>query len=116
MDYRNIEKRRYNRFDIALDCEIMVNGRSYAGVTKNVSLHGLYVRFHPVSADSMVNFSFDNALKILCNISSDNKVNLDCLVRWAHFSKDPSVGAVEGMGVEIKNPPSTYMDFIMKLE
>jgi hypothetical protein len=116
MDKKSIEKRRYKRIDIELKCQVVSHDNNLAGITKNVSLHGIYVKLIPLSAESIKDFSYDDNLLVLCDLDEDNRVYLNGLVRWAHFFKDPSVGAVEGMGIEIKDPPVIYKDFINNLE
>jgi hypothetical protein len=110
------ERRRDKRVSKRLECEILLDGKSYSGITENISRSDFCFRFLSGPSGRLKDFSLDSILKVKCRIRPREKVHLDASIKWVLFHKDPSKGLFDFMGVELIEAPSVYKDYVIGLE
>lgn len=107
-----MEKRNFNRIVDNLDAEIISNSVSYAGIILNLSENGLYmVTATKYNVDEI---NPTSVLQMRCKLPTGEAVTLDCHVKWFQTKPSP-FGVTFSMGMEIKNPPKEYKEFIKTL-
>ena len=104
-----MEKRRFERMDDSLDAKIVMGESVYSGIIMNFSEKGL----HMVTATlfNVVEIAPDTMLDLKCKLPSGETVDMNCQVKW--FRQKPSpFGVSFSIGMEIKEPPLKYREFI----
>lgn len=104
-----MEKRASERIADSLDAEVVLDGVNYSGIIMNYSEEGLFL----VSATLYDIEDVDEkaAMDISCTLPSEEKVNLQCEVKWFN-KKDSPFGVSLNMGLRIINPPDKYLEFV----
>ncbi|MEF9437582.1 MAG: PilZ domain-containing protein [Candidatus Mariimomonas ferrooxydans] len=127
------------RVTISLKAELVSNGRSYKGVLDNVSEsgarwyqhaetkgslseYGVNTRITP--AKTAITFSCETPVKLKFQLSSGEKITLNCKIKWSHKNQphdltnslgmDPPSEYTE-MGMEIVCPSPIYKEFFKNL-
>jgi len=104
-----MEKRRSERVVDNLMAEIIAGGRSYAGVIMNFSDEGLYMV--TATADTVVDISPSSEIKLKCRLPDGENLDMDCEIKWFQTRNSPH-GVSFSMGMEIKDPPESYKEFL----
>jgi hypothetical protein len=98
-----LEKRQQKRYTSRCEIEFSMNGTSYRGISSNLSMNGLFIRTRrPFPADTVTN------LIVHCPNGSTSK--LKGITRRA--LRNPVNNQQTGMGIEIIEKDSNYIDFI----
>ncbi len=105
------EKRLYPRIDVDIKCMIVFNNETYNGCIKNISRHGLYIRITSELTDQLIQLSTNDNIKVSYSIPSGEKLVHECTVRWLFTLKQQL-----NLGVEVSEPPSAFMNFVMQKE
>ncbi len=108
-----MEKRRYKRFAVTLNAEVISDGKSYEGIIGNVSEEGVaytLTTFVQVRED----FTPKKVIDLVFQIPSGGKLNLSCEVRW-YLKPNPDKDTII-LGMKILAPPPEYKEWIKKFE
>jgi hypothetical protein len=108
-----IERRKHFRKYIIFEADLTSNGRSYKGVTKNISENGAYFEIHPTK--NINDFIPQANLEIALHTPSGDNVNISCEVVWLYSKKFSPDGLKQNsVGVEIA-PSKKLNDFLKTL-
>lgn len=107
-----MEKRRSERIFENLDAEIISGGVSYPGIIMNFSEEGLYLV--TATAKNVIDITPSALLQLKCKLPTGGNLSMDCEVKWFQTKTSPH-GVTFSLGMEIKNPPQEYKDFIEAL-
>lgn len=99
-----IEKRSCERFITSLNAAFQCNDSEYIGEVTNISETGMFI--------SICNMSFPNEAQFQITLDTHNK-HLDLPVRMSRLTISPDLD--DGIGVEILNPPQSYLILVNKL-
>ncbi len=114
-----MEKRRAERKTVNLNAECVSGGKSYTGVIGNVSAHGVYIKSSPTK--TAMDFLPTAILELKFQIASEETINLQCEIIWLYSKKiqHPRLknkNVLENdIGMEIKNAPPAYEEFVMSI-
>ncbi len=104
-----MNKRRFERVADSLDAEIIMKENSYAGIIMNFSEHGL--NMVTATLFDIANITAETLLDLKCKLPSGDTVDINCEVKW--FNQKPSpFGVSFCIGMEIKDPPIEYTEFV----
>ncbi len=104
-----MDKRRSERIVDSLDAEIICGDVSYPGILMNFSAEGLYMV--TATAGSVVDITPCTAIQLKCTLPSGVKLLMDCEVKWFQTRTSPH-GVSFSLGMEIKDPPQAYKEFL----
>lgn len=104
-----MEKRRSHRIIDSLDAEIVCGDVSYPGILMNFSAEGVYMV--TATANSVVDITPCTEIQLKCTLPSGVNLEMDCEVKWFQTRTSPH-GVAFSLGMEIKNPPKAYKDFL----
>lgn len=104
----NTDRRFYPRISIRLKCFITFDSVTYEGVVENVSRYGMRFFSKPFLFNLL---TVNDNIRVKCLLPSGKEVDLGCDIRWLLSHEDQL-----SMGVEIKEPPPAYMEFVLENE
>ena len=103
----NSDNRRWNRFTKRLETKFSSGGISYTGISSNLSQGGLFIRtqrgFVPGTAIDIELVMPDGSISLLKGLVKN-------------VSKTPMPTLRNGMGVELIEKDSTYINFLNSVE
>ena len=106
------DRRRAKRIVIKLKAEIVTESQgSNIGYLENLSEEGIYMISVP--ANPMIDFQPGTTFDLKFQLSSGQKLNLHCKVKWSF--KTPPHGLTNSMGLEIIDPPEEYKELLKTL-
>ncbi len=108
-----MEKRRLLRIPTYIEADIFSGGNSYAAFIGNLTESGVYVETAPTNTP--IDFIPGTTLELEFQNPSGEALYLHCEVNWLYTQKNPRQGLVNRMGMEIKDPPLRYKEFIKSL-
>ncbi len=107
-----MDKRRFERVADSLDAEFVMKDTSYNGIIMNFSEKGL--NLVTATLFDIANITSETLLDLKCKLPSGNTVDMNCEVKW--FNQKPSpFGVSFSIGMEIKNPPLEYTEFVQTI-
>ncbi len=107
-----MERRRHTRYktrcEIEYSCEIecSMKGTIYRGISRNLSLNGLFIR-------TSKPFKKDMVINLIVHLPNGSTSQLKGIIRRA--VRNPVDNQKNGMGIEIIEKDSHYLDFIDSL-
>ncbi len=107
-----MEKRKIERVVDSLDVEIVAGGVSYTGLVLNFSGDGMYM----VTATTydVVDIPPSSQIELKCKLPTGKGIIMNCEVKWFQTKPSP-YGVSFSMGMEIKDPPQDYTDYLKTL-
>jgi hypothetical protein len=99
-----MQKRAFERIPVGLEAKFFSGNGIYKGIVKDVSKKGMFI-------NTSTCFPFDTLFEILIPLKEKE---LRVPVRVVRIVKTD--GFYEGMGVDLMNPPSDYMEFFNRLK
>ncbi|UCH80419.1 MAG: PilZ domain-containing protein [Nitrospiraceae bacterium] len=99
-----IEKRSSERIHSSLNASFCCTKRDYSGTVKNISETGMFI------SSRHINFPDDAQLDVKLDTGGDH---LNLPVRICRLTISPDLS--DGIGVEVINPPQSYLNFMEKL-
>jgi hypothetical protein len=108
-----VEKRRYERIVDSLEAEITSGEKKYPGIIMNFSAEG--VNMVTAVANTIVEISPSTIIQLKCTLPSGSKVRMDCKVIWFQ-TKLADHGVAFSMGMEIRDPPQAYKEYIETIQ
>ncbi len=108
-----MDKRKSERLTDSLDVEVVSGGVSYSGLVLNFSGEGLYM----VTATTydVVEIAPASQIELKCKLPDGQSIMMNCEVKWFQTKPSP-YGVAFSMGMEIKDPPKEYTDFLKTLQ
>jgi hypothetical protein len=106
-----METRRNKRIMINLKAELFLGDARHACFIENMSETGIYIVTAPTK--SSLDFAPESAFELRFKIPSGDKLNLQCSVIWSFPT--PPHGYTNSIGLEIKDPPLTYLEALKEL-
>ena len=104
-----MDKRRFERVIDNLDAEVVMDGASFSGIIMNFSEKGV----HMVTATlfDVEGIASESLLDLKCKLPSGDTIDMNCEIKW--FNQKPSpFGVSFSIGMEIKDPPLEYRQFV----
>ena len=108
-----MEKRKNKRILNSLDAEIVSAGISYPGTIANFSAEGVHMV--TATAHSIVENAPSTKLQLKCTLPSGERISMECTLIWFKADSNPE-GAAFKMGMQIENPPASYLDFVKTIQ
>jgi hypothetical protein len=109
-----MDRRSSKRKIVSIIGELISNGNHYKGHIENVSENGIFMNI--ANTKSAVDFIPSVTPEVRFKLPSGNVLNLQCEIKWLHTYKTTSHGLMNSMGMEIKDPPVEYKEFIKSLK
>lgn len=108
-----MEKRKSERVADSLDVEVVAGGVSYSGLVLNFSGEGMYM----VTATTydVVDIPPSSNIELRCKLPTGKGIVMNCEVKWFQTKPSP-YGVAFSMGMEIKDPPQEYTDYLKSLQ
>jgi hypothetical protein len=107
-----MERRRSQRVDFQLKAESTLGNINFSGSIENLSYQGL---LKIIPNEQLLDIIPGTELKVSFKTPSGKQVILESEVRWVRYSSNMPVGVKHHVGMEIKNPPQEYTDFMQTL-
>ncbi len=105
--------RNYKRIPVKLEAGITADSSEYTGFIENVSEHGLsFITF----SDAGIIAFLPGAKLGLKFKPFDDKIELDCEIKWVEINKNSPSDLVYTIAVEIQDPPKDYKKFFKTLK
>jgi len=102
------EKRHHNRKLVSLDAKIISGGTTYSGIIVNLSEEGIFML--TATSDVTIDFNPESRLRLIAELPTKEILGMECNVKW--FQKKTSTGGPRfKIGMEIIDPPLTYIEF-----
>ncbi len=108
-----MEKRHSKRVDYSIKTAITAGRRSYPGFIENLSGEGFFVITS--NARLVKEFYPGGKIDIKFNPPTGKLPVHECEIKWIHIDKEPAVGLIYSMGMEIQALSSDYSDFYSTL-
>lgn len=106
-----MEARRHKRIMINLKAELIMGDTRHACFIENMSDTGIYIVTAPTK--SSLDFAPESAFELRFKLPSGDKLNLQCSVIWSFPT--PPHGYTNSVGLEIKDPPLSYLEALKEL-
>ncbi len=107
-----MELRSSKRIIVNSPAEIIAGDKRYASTIENLSVKGIYVTTAPLKFP--LDFTSDMLLELRFRLMSGEKLNLQCKIKWSY--QTPPHGYTHSIGLEVIDPPLTYMEFLKSLK
>lgn len=106
-----VRRKQHKRITVHLEAEIIIGGKSYAGVIENMSECGICIS---TSLSEIVMIIPETTLEVKFK-STGEEINLQCKAVWVLIKKIPSgLRYKMGLGI-IESPFPEYKEFIKTL-
>jgi hypothetical protein len=109
-----MDKRRSKRIDYSIRSVVTAGRRCYSGFIENLSAEGFFIitsHTKPVKA-----FFPGTTIDVKFRSPDGQKMDQKCEVKWLHIDREPVIGLIYSMGMEIQSPSSEYRDFYFTLK
>ena len=106
-----MESRRFKRVVVDMPAEIIVGDSRYASSIENLSSEGIYIVTAPLK--SPLDFVPDTPIELRFSLPSGERLHLSCRTKWSY--QTPPHGYTNSIGLEVIDPPYTYMEFLKNL-
>jgi CheY-like chemotaxis protein len=108
----NVDKRLFEKAPVNLYAKIIFGGKTYDGYIENAAREGTeYLMTFCIKASE--EFKPEKKAEIYFKIPASETIKLTCEIMW--FFVSPHDIRTEILGMEIKNPPLKYREFIESL-
>ena len=107
-----MDSRRDERVIVHLEAELIAGENRHACVIENLSPKGMYIVTAPTK--SSLEFTPDSLFGLRFNLPSDEKIDLRCSVIWSYPT--PPHGYTNSLGLEIIDPPHSYLEALNTLK
>jgi len=105
-----VDNRRFERINIVLKAEIILNDISYEVFVVNLSREGIFITTAPLNKPMVLEPGTN--LKFIAELPSGDEVNLTCQVVWSQECHPQ--GLASNIGLKIIAPPFEYIEFLKK--
>lgn len=108
-----MERRYSKRTIIDLEAELISAGKSYIGLTGDLSENSIYMRNIPTK--TAIDFNPETTFEMKFQPPSGETLNLQCETLWLYSYKIPSRGLTNSMCMKIIDPSPKYKKFLKTL-
>lgn len=113
LDTFHLDRRAYKRIPVNLNAKIIINGKTYIGIIKNVSEEGVEY-FITTSIEVSEDFTLKKIIELNFQIPSGELLNLICEMNW--FLRASLYDKTLTLGMKIIDPPIRYKEFVNTLQ
>lgn len=103
------------RKSVQLPANLIENEKSYSGVIINISRSGIGMYVDTTFQEGIINYDKKSLLKLEMYSTLGEQINLNCKVRWIRIHERSTDGPITRMGLEILDPPSSFISLFEKL-
>lgn len=103
-----MEKRQHKRKLVSLNAKIISGGTTYSGIIVNLSEEGIYML--TATSDVTIDFNPESRLRLVTELPTKEILGMECNVKWFQKKTSPR-GPKFKIGMEIIDPPLTYLEF-----
>lgn len=109
-----MERRRFQRKNVQIETEIIVEDSSYSGLINNLTERGIGLETESTNPlKNTTRFTPGTKLHIRFKMLSEELITLNCKVIWS-FKTGPH-GLKKRIGLEVIFPPPAYIEFCREL-
>ncbi|MEF9475233.1 MAG: PilZ domain-containing protein [Candidatus Mariimomonas ferrooxydans] len=105
-----MERRRYKRFLVSLEAELIIGSKRYKVEIENLSKYGACIITKP--AKTTVEISPGTQVDLEFNHPSGETVHLNCEVKWSSIGSTLSNEFTNSVGLEIIDPPDIFTELV----
>jgi len=105
-----MERRRYERFLVSLEAELIVGSKRYKVEIENLSKYGACIITEPVN--SPVEIPPGAQVELEFNHPSGETVHLNCEIKWSSINSTLSNEFTNSAGLEIIDPPDIFTELV----
>jgi hypothetical protein len=108
-----MKKKLRARIPVAIETEIVSNGKTYAAVAGNLSDKGIFIEINPMKTATP--FIPMKKIELKLKITPKKTLNVKGEIIWLHCKKTATNSLTNYIGLEIINPSSEYKKFFKSL-
>jgi hypothetical protein len=106
------ERRRSPRVDFRVTAKSITKDKGYQGSIENFSREGI---LKTIPNGRILKILPGTTLGVSFQTPTGETLNLECEVKWIRHQSDFPFGIKHHIGMEIKNPPQKYNEFLESL-
>jgi hypothetical protein len=107
-----VERRRSQRVDFKVKAKSISKNKGYQGSIENFSKEGM---MNVIPNGQLIEMLPGATIGISFQTPSGETLNLECEVKWILHQSNLPFGINHQIGMEIKNPPQKYNEFVESL-
>jgi hypothetical protein len=107
-----MERRRSTRIDLRLRARSILKDNVYKGSIENFSREGM---MEVILNRQVLGMLPGTTIGVSFQTPSGETLNLECEVKWIRHLSNLPFAVTHHIGMEIKNPPQKYMEFVESL-
>jgi hypothetical protein len=107
-----VERRRSPRVDFRVTAKSISKNKGYQGSIENFSREGI---LKTIPNGQVMEILPGTSIGVSFQTPSGETLNLECEVKWIRHHPDMPFGIKHHIGMEIKNPPQKYNEFVESL-
>ncbi len=101
---------------VKLPTNLIVSGKKHSGFIINISAKGVGMFIiNTTFPESTINCSKGSLLKLEVQSTLGVYLTLQCRIRWLRIKKCSSQGVTTSMGMEVIDPPPSFMKLVRNL-
>ncbi|MHA2220093.1 MAG: PilZ domain-containing protein [Candidatus Hodarchaeales archaeon] len=104
-----MERRRSPRVDFIVIAKSIIKNNGYQGSIENFSREGM---LKVIQNGQVIKMLPGTTIGVSFQTPSGETLNLECEVKWIRHHPDMPYGIKHHIGMEIKNPPQKYKEFV----
>lgn len=108
-------KERPVRKYIQLPVNLVICDKSYSGMIINISSSGVGMYVDTTFQEGILNVDKISLLRLEFYSTLGERIILSCKVKWLRIQEEVSHGLTTSMGMEIIDPPSTFISLFQNL-
>lgn len=108
-------KERPVRKYIQLPVNLVVRDKSYSGMIINISSSGVGMYVDTTFQEGILNIDKVSSFRLEFHSTLGERISLSCKVKWLRIQEQVSQGLTTSMGMEIIDPPSTFISLFQNL-
>jgi hypothetical protein len=108
-----VEKRHNRRINYKLNADVICDAKNYKGIIENLSASGIFKIV--ISDRSVIAFVPGESLRVKFESPSGQDFDLDCEIKWSRIDTRSPFVLKYNLGVQIKEPPQSYAEFLKSL-
>jgi hypothetical protein len=104
-----VERRRSSRVDFRVKAKSLLKNKGYNGSIENFSREGM---MKTIPNGQIIEMLPGTTIGVSFQMPSGETLNLECEVKWIRHHSDLPFGIKHHIGMEIKNTPQKYTEFV----
>jgi len=106
-----MDARKHKRFIVSMEAELLFRANHFACSVENLSEVGVYIITS--YAESITDFPPGTSIELIVKFPNGESQRLNCKVKWQY--KTPPYGVTNSIGMEIMDPPPSYIESLKTL-